>query len=101
MTSVDAPNFLRSGDVITCTVTGGKPAVSNVTFKCTDPQLPDEDDVVQFDDATGVTSLISSVTVLTSEADSSEIFCLCFATWQPDAMLYASITQQLLPIECK
>ena len=75
--------------------------MSAVTFRCTDPQLPDQGDFIQHDNITGVTSLVSPVTVLTSSSDSSDIVCLCFATWQPDAELYTKVTQQLLPIECK
>ena len=101
VTSVDAPDFLRSDDVINCTVTGGQPAVSAVSFTCLDPPLPDQDDVVRRDDVTGVTSLVSSVRVRTPTADSPEIACLCFGTWQPDPELYTKVTTQLLPVECE
>ncbi|KAL8596208.1 hypothetical protein ACOMHN_021248 [Nucella lapillus] len=103
MTSLDSASFLRTGDVINCTVRGGKPAVTSVTFKCTEPlALPDQDDVVEENDVTGVTSVVSAVRVRTSSrGESRSLSCRCSAKWVPEESLYPMVTSYEFPTEYK
>ncbi|XP_070202588.1 uncharacterized protein [Littorina saxatilis] len=78
--------FLRPGDVLTCTVSGGKPIVESVHFYCINPDLPDGTDQVFAE------SVSSSVRV-NSTGDNAEVgmTCFCNATWiRPESYQLAS-----------
>lgn len=73
----------KSGDILTCTVTGGKPVVTQVILNCSNPTLYDQADVVNG------TSVSSSLTLDSSEQTYSQTTCQCTAIWEPDPALYS------------
>ncbi|XP_070205929.1 uncharacterized protein [Littorina saxatilis] len=86
---------LTQGDTITCTVSGGKPRVTNVTFHCQHPDLADRDDDVSGDGRT----VSSSITVDTSQATEVNMTCTCSAHWDPEPELYDDITNAEFMLE--
>ena len=75
--------------------------MTSVTFSCSDPQLPDQDDVIVIDDVTNMTSLVSGVRLEGEERGNKEMFCQCYAEWAPDPTLYIARSASLIPIERK
>ncbi|KAK7471693.1 hypothetical protein BaRGS_00035666 [Batillaria attramentaria] len=87
--------YLRSGDNLTCTVTGGKPLVSKISFSCTSPENPDGSD-----DISDV-SVTSSLTIDTSLASGADTNCTCSGLWEPEAELYFATTDATFQLEYK
>ncbi|XP_070202573.1 uncharacterized protein [Littorina saxatilis] len=88
---------LKQGDIITCTVSGGKPRVTNVTFHCQHPDHADREDDVSDDGLT----VSSSITVNTSQAAEVNMTCNCSAHWDPDPELYDNITNAEFMLKCR
>ncbi|KAK7479034.1 hypothetical protein BaRGS_00029704 [Batillaria attramentaria] len=87
--------LLKTGDKLTCTVTGGKPLVSKVIFSCTNPSHDDQEDNKD------TTSVSSTLTIGSARPTniSWETTCTCSAEWttQPDLYtLTASVSFALL-----
>ncbi|XP_070184499.1 uncharacterized protein [Littorina saxatilis] len=97
--SIEPPQTepLTQGDVITCTVSGGKPRVTNVTFHCQHPDHADREDDVSDDGRT----VSSSITVDTSQATEVNMTCTCSAHWDPKPELYDNITNAEFMLEYK
>ena len=74
--------LLRTGDNLTCTVTGGRPTVDEVIFYCTDPRLDGHPGDVN------VTSVSSVITVDCPHTTESNMTCFCSAIWTPNEDLY-------------
>ncbi|KAK7106672.1 B-cell receptor CD22-like [Littorina saxatilis] len=84
---------LSSGDKLTCTIRGGKPAVTSVNFYCTNPIL--------LADIVGENSASSSIIVDTTGAAETPTVCHCSAVWEPDRSLYQNSTSQEFLLEFK
>ena len=74
--------LLRTGDTVTCTVTGGRPTVDEVIFYCTDPQLDGQPGDVN------ATSVSSTITVDSARAAEDNMTCFCSAVWKPNEDYY-------------
>ncbi|KAK7106501.1 hypothetical protein V1264_017751 [Littorina saxatilis] len=88
---------LKQGDVITCTVSGGKPRVTTVTFHCQHPDHADREDDVS-DDRRTVSSFIL---VDNSQATEVNMTCTCSAYWDPEPGLYSYRTTMEFELERK
>ncbi|KAK7471695.1 hypothetical protein BaRGS_00035668 [Batillaria attramentaria] len=86
---------LRSGDNVTCVVTGGKPTVSRVDFSCSSPEHLDNPD----DRTDAIVS--SSLTIDTSHAIGVDTECTCYALWDPEPGLYAAPSVKTFHLEYK
>lgn len=87
--------LLRTGDNLTCTVTGGRPTVDEVIFYCTDPRLDGHPGDVS------VTSVSSVITVDSAHATGNNMTCFCSATWTPIEDFYDLSSQETYNIERK
>ncbi|XP_025101115.1 mucin-5AC-like [Pomacea canaliculata] len=97
--SVGTGQSLATGDNLTCTVTGGKPVVSRVTFSCYNLSVTVQSDIIITDsvDVVQQSSVSSPLTVPSS--GSSSVRCICTAEWTPQPDLYrlsTSVDLQLL-----
>ncbi|XP_025101632.1 mucin-5AC-like isoform X2 [Pomacea canaliculata] len=97
--SVSTGQSLATGDNLTCTVTGGKPVVSRVTFSCYNLSVTVQSDIIITDsvDVVQQSSVSSPLTVPSS--GSSSVRCICTAEWTPQPDLYrlsTSVDLQLL-----
>ncbi|KAK7471699.1 hypothetical protein BaRGS_00035672, partial [Batillaria attramentaria] len=83
-------SIVQAGDIINCTVTGGKPPVSSVQFSCSNNTWPDQPDTTE-----GSTVTSSLVLVNASEG---EVRCQCSAKWEPQPELYGTHKQDSIII---
>ena len=95
ITSHAGAEVLRTGDTLTCTVTGGRPAVDKIIFYCTDPQLTGRRGEAS------TTSVSSTITVNSARATENNMKCFCSAVWKPNARFYGIVSQISYGIECK
>ena len=87
--------LLRTGDTVTCTVTGGLPTVDEVIFYCTDPQLDGHPGDVN------ATSVSSTITVDSARATEDNMTCFCSAVWKPNEDYYHLASEATYTIERK
>ena len=85
--------LLRTGDTVTCTVTGGRPTVDEVIFYCTDPQLDGQPGDVN------ATSVSSTITVDSARATEDSMTCFCSAVWKPIEDYYNLASEVTYSIE--
>ena len=85
--------LLRTGDTVTCTVTGGRPTVDEVIFYCTDPQLDGHPGDVS------ATSVSSTITVDSARATEDNTTCFCSAIWKPNEDYYHLASEVTYSIE--
>ena len=85
--------LLRTGDTVTCTVTGGRPTVDEVIFYCTDPQLDGHPGDVS------ATSVSSTITVDSARATEDNMTCFCSAVWKPNEDYYHLASEVTYSIE--
>ena len=90
-----AGELLRTGDTVTCTVTGGRPTVDEVIFYCTDPQLDGHPGDVN------ATSVSSTITVDSARATEDNMTCFCSAVWKPNEDYYHLASEATYIIERK
>ena len=87
--------LLRTGDNLTCTVTGGRPTVDEVIFYCTDPRLDGRPGDVN------VTSMSSVISVDSAHATENNMTCFCSAVWMPNEEFYRHTSEATYNIERK
>ena len=85
--------LLRTGDTVTCTVTGSRPTVDEVIFYCTDPQLDGHPGDVS------ATSVSSTITVDSARATEDNMTCFCSAVWKPNEDFYRLASEATYSIE--
>ncbi|XP_070203015.1 hemicentin-1-like isoform X2 [Littorina saxatilis] len=78
-----ATDVMSAGDSLTCTVSGGKPLVSSVNFRCIHPIIDGGASVKN------TNSVSSSLVVSTSNATNIPMNCACSAEWSPQPDMYS------------
>jgi hypothetical protein len=86
---------IRHHDVIACDVYGGHPLVSSIDFYCTDPELPDLDDVIHDNVVT------SNVIVDVMNATENNMTCACSAVWDPKPEAYNATITKEYRVQCE
>ncbi|KAK7107228.1 hypothetical protein V1264_015179 [Littorina saxatilis] len=94
-TNVTSREHLRTGDGLTCTVTGGKPPVASVNFYCINPYHPDQED------ARNGTRVASSITVkhAAENIQMGMMTCVCNATWSLQPEYYQLVSTHQFHVE--
>ncbi|KAK7106684.1 uncharacterized protein [Littorina saxatilis] len=88
-------DVLSYGNTLNCSVHGGKPLVASVNFNCTNPYLPDQDDV------TDTTSVTSMIVINATQVTSSLTRCTCYAEWATEPGLYLERTEKTFTLQYK
>ena len=87
---------LISGDqlTMTCQISGGKPLVDSVNFRCGNKYLDQDEDSVK-------ESYVSSSLSFNVEKDDDGLQCYCDGDWSPEAALYQNTDFVSLNVRCK